>query len=41
MHNNKKRQTNFGDKIYMASCGRRGGCWIGTRRVAVASVNYR
>ena len=33
--------ANLSDKIYMASCGRRGDCWIGARRNAVASVSYR
>lgn len=33
--------ANLSDKIYMASCGSRGDCWIGARRNAVASLSYR
>jgi iron complex outermembrane receptor protein len=33
--------NNLTDKTYVATCLRRGDCWWGARRNAVASVTYR
>jgi iron complex outermembrane recepter protein len=33
--------SNLADKVYMASCGARGDCWIGARRNVVGSLSYR
>jgi iron complex outermembrane recepter protein len=32
---------NLTDEVYVASCGRRGDCWFGARRNAIASLTYR